>query len=173
MSLILDCTSSSYNSIRLWKFRLSALGNDQHLDLQRLFFNYIIPWSFFLIPQYARAQGMEVLRSRKWRCRDDQRFFWLWNFRVRDFFAYKNLASIFLMVWFKQGLFYVLKTIYFWWWLRILASHEQYMRTKHSSKEAFFAIVRSSWSKSRIKNGNKKNKQLKNGLPHQPISQEM
>ena len=65
MSPILDCTSSSYNSIRLWKFRLSALGNDQHLDLQRLFFNYITPWSFFLIPQYARAQGMEVLRSRK------------------------------------------------------------------------------------------------------------
>ena len=161
MSLILDCTSNSYNSIRVWKFRLSALGNDQHLDLQRFFFNYIAPWSFNSYYISVCTRPGEVLRSRKWRHGDDRRIFWLWNFRFRDFFAYKNLASIFLMVWFKQGLFCVLKTIYFWWWLRILASHEQYMKTKHSSKEAFFLIVRSSWSKSRIKNGNKETSNLK------------
>ena len=172
MSLILDCTSSSYNSIRLWKFRLSALGNDQHLDLQRLFFNYIAPWSFpdtsvCTRPGDGGAPESQVT-LRGW-----SKDFLALKFSIPGFFAYKNLASIFLMVWFKQGLFYVLKTIYFWWWLRILASHEQYMKTKHSSKEAFFAIVRSSWSKSRIKNGNKKNKQLKNGLPYLAISQEM
>ena len=61
MSLILDCTSSSYNSIRLWKFRLSALGNDQYLDLQRLFFNYIAPWSF---PDC----DLSMHAPRRWRC---------------------------------------------------------------------------------------------------------
>lgn len=159
MSLILDCTSSSYNSIRRWKFRLSSLGNDQHLDLQRFFFNYIAPMVVSYYTSVCTRPG-EVLQIRKWRYGDDGRIFWLWNFRFRDFFAYKNLASISLMVWFKQGLFCVLKTIYFWWWLRILASHEQYMKSKHSSKEAFFLIVRSS-SKSRIKNGNKKTSNLK------------
>ena len=149
MSLILDCTSSSYNSIRLWKFRLSALGNDQHLDLQRLFFNYIAPWSFpdtsvCTRPGDGGAPESQVT-LRGW-----SKDFLALKFSIPGFFA-----SIFLMVWFKQGLFCVLKTIYFWWWLRILASHEQYMKTKQSSKEAFFLIVRSS-SKSRIKNASKK-----------------
>ena len=49
MSLILDCTSSSYNSIILWKFRFSALGNDQHLDHQRFFFNGYCPYGRSLL----------------------------------------------------------------------------------------------------------------------------
>ena len=32
---------------------------------------------------------------------DDERIFWVWNFWLRDFFGYENLASIFLgsLIW--------------------------------------------------------------------------
>ena len=97
MSLILDCTSSSYNSIRVWKFRLSALGNDQHLDLQRFFFNYIAPWSFPIISQYARAQG---------RCcgvASDA------TGMIEGFFGFEEI--------FNSGIFLRIKIwqVYFWW----------------------------------------------------------
>ena len=162
MSLILDCTSSSYNSIRLWKFRLSALGNDQHLDLQRLFFNYIIyplviSWYLSMhAPRGWRCSGVAsdaagmikgffgceifdsgiFLRIKIW-----QVYFW-WFDLSRDCFMYS-----------KQSIFG--GDCVFW---RLMNNN---MKTKHSSKEAFFAIVRSSWSKSRIKNGNKKTSNLK------------
>ena len=151
MSLILDCTSSSYNSIRLWKFRLSALGNDQHLDLQRFFFNYIAPWSFPIIPQYARAQG---------RCSgvaSDA------TGMIEGFFGFEI---------FDFGIFLRIKIwqVYFWWFD---LSRDCFVYSKQSicgracvsrrlmnnmwkqniqAKEVFFLIVRSS-SKSRIKNG--------------------